>query len=347
VIPEAQLGVPGIGAVRLRLVPTPEEVVEAEREKRARGFFLHLVETLLLDPPFSRRAWAALPEEALLPIAARLAEANGLSALFRPKREKPFYNAFRNAWRMSRADHNEAAFQRAIAVWKSHLAAGLAEARRAYDRAISDDRGAVRRLAEAQFVLSPRAMARTGVREALRSGKPISAALCALFTDEALADLMEQWFDSPPFRERERFIRNAFAALRRGETALAIYGLLPQPEGVLWDLLFRFNPAEPELEQLVGAQSRTFITVEALIREILSALAGAADLPLYRFVKFVDFVDDGSFNRHTVEHGASTAFATRENALRLILFLDFVHFALAHLLPESRRTAPPPRQDAA
>ncbi len=331
---EARFEVRGIGAVRLRLVPTQAEVTQAEREKRSRGFFLHLVAELVLDPPFSCQAWAALPEEALLPIAVRLAEANGLSVLFRPKQEKPFYNAFRNAWRMSRAGHNEAVFQRAIALWKAHLAARLARAQTAYDRAVGDDRDAVSRLAQAGFILSPDTLSRPGVREAARREEEIVAAFSRLFPDRTLHALVERWFDLLPFAQRERVIRDAFSAFLRGEYALSIYGFFPQPEGVLWDLLFRWNPAEATLEELIGTQNRTFVTVEALIREVLSALVGEEEPPFYRFVKFIAFADDGTLNRHAVEHGASTAFGTRENALRLILFLDFIHFALRHLLPE-------------
>jgi len=185
---EERFQVAGIGEIRLRLVPTLAEVAEAEREKRARGFFLHLVRALLLEPAFSHHAWASLPEDALRPVAVRLAEANDLAALFRPKREKPFYNAFRNAWRMSRATHNEAAFQRAIAVWKAHLAASLARAKAAYDRAAGTDRTAATRLAKAGFIVSPQVLARPDVQEAGRADGPIGPALCALFSNEALRD---------------------------------------------------------------------------------------------------------------------------------------------------------------
>lgn len=333
---EERFQIAGIGEIRLRLVPTLAEVAEAEREKRARGFFLHLVRALLLEPAFSYRVWASLPEDALRPVAVRLAEANDLAALFRPKREKPFYNGFRNAWRMSRATHNEAAFQRAIALWKAHLAASLARAKAAYDRAAGTDRTTATRLAEAGFIVSPQVLARPDVQETAHADGPIGPALCALFPNEALRDLIDRWFDLPPFRARESFVRDAFSAFLRGEVALAIYGLLPQPEGVLWDVLFRWNPAEEALEELVGAQNRTFVTVEALIRELVSTLVGTAEPPFYRFVKFIAVTDDGSLNRHAVEHGASIAFGSRENALRLILFLDFVHFALGHLLPSAR-----------
>jgi len=329
--------VPGIGQVHLRLVPTEQEITEADREKRARGFFLHLVEALLLEPAFSRREWASLPEEVLRPIAARLAEANDLTSLFRPKREKPFYNAFRNAWRMKRATHNEAAFQRAVTIWTSHLTERLARAKAAYDRAAGRDRASALRFAEAGFILSPALLSRPEVRAVVGChGEQIGEALDARFSDETLGEVIERWFDLPPFRDRERFIRDAFAALQRDEAALAIYGLLPQPEGVLWDLLFRYNPAEAELEALVGAQGRTFVTVEALLRELVSTVVGIEEPPFYRFVKFIAVTDDGSLNRHAVEHGTSIAFGTRENALRVIFFLDFVHFALWHLLPEDR-----------
>ena len=71
--------------------------------------------------------------------------------------------------------------------------------------------------------------------------------------------------------------------------------------------------------------------MEAFLREILSRLIGTEELPFYRFVKFAAFTDDGTLNRHAVEHGISLAFATRENAIRVILLLDFVHFVLKEL----------------
>jgi len=89
---------------------------------------------------------------------------------------------------------------------------------------------------------------------------------------------------------------------------------------------------EEGFEKLIGVQNRTFVTVEALIREILPRLVGEEDLPFYRFVKFIEFKDDGTLNRHAVEHGTSIAFGTKQNALRMILYLDFAHFVLGKVL---------------
>lgn len=320
--------VPGIGKVRIRLVPTEEELVEAERAKRARGFFLSLVEALLIEPPYVKDDWVRLSEEDLRPLARLIARANNLEPYFKPKREKPFYNAFRNAWRMKRAAHREAIFQRALAAWKAHLEAGLAAVERAYLEQVGVDRATLRELARDGYLLSPRVI--------VAVGKPVTPdRLTKHLTAEFIADLAESWFEIPQFSKRERIIRDSISAFLRGEYGLSIYGLFPQPEGVLWDYLKETNPAELTLEELIEVQGRTFVTVEALLREIVSRVAGEEELPFYRFVKFAEFIDDGTLNRHAVEHGISLAFATRENALRLILFLDFVHFALGELLHEA------------
>jgi hypothetical protein len=321
-----------IGRVRLRLQPTEEELLQAERAKRARGFFLSLVEALLIEPPYVREDWVRLPEEELRKIALLIAEANELSPYFKPKREKRFYNAFRNAWRMKRSSHNEAVFQRAIADWKAHLEEGISAAAEAYERAVGKEREILASLARAGFVLSPAALSKFKRNvEHLEEGT-LAATLETLWPDKELEELVDRFFDLEPFRRREKIIKDAFSAYLRGEYALAIYGLFPQPEGVMWDFLSRANPAEAELEDLIGVQNRTFVTVEALIREVLSRLVGEEDLPFYRFVKFVDAMDDGSLNRHAVEHGVLIEFGTKQNALRLILYLDFAHFVLGKLL---------------
>lgn len=323
----------GIGQVTLRLCPTEEELVQAERAKRARGFFLGLVEALLIEPPYDREQWVRLPEEELREIALLIAEANDLLLLFRPKKEKPFYNAFRNAWRMKRARHNEAVFQRAIGEWRAHIEKALSAAAKAYREAVGKKyETVVGHLARAGFVLSPTVLAEVADKMPCLDAEEIETTLQVFWTDEALAKLVEGWFDLDPFRRREEIIRSAFAAFGRGEYPLVIYGLLPQPEGVLWDFLVQHNPIEEQLEELIGTQKRTFVTVEALIREVFRDLLGEEEIPFYRFFKFVEFADDGSLNRHAVEHGVSIRFGTRQNALRLLLLLDFTHFVLGQLL---------------
>ncbi len=329
---EGAVTIEGIGRVRLRLIPTEEELVQAERAKRARGFFLALIEFLLIEPSFVHEDWIRLPEEVLRPLALTIAEANGLLPFFRPKKEKQFYNAFRNAWRMKRSSHNEAIFQRAIATWKSYLERGLSAAAAAYRKGAGDKGNTIGRLARAGFVLSPTALAKGTKHVEDLEKEDLGSYLETLWPDEDLEKLVDHWFDLEPFRRREKIIRDAFSAYCRGEYSLAIYGLFPQPEGVMWDFLSLANPAEAELEELIGAQNRIFVTVEALIREILSRLIGEEDLSFYRFVKFIEFADDGTLNRHAVEHGTSIAFGTKQNALRLILYLDFAHFVLGKLL---------------
>jgi len=210
---------------------------------------------------------------------------------------------------------------------------GLSAAAEAYREAIGKKyETVVGHLARAGFVLSPTVLAKVADQIPCLDADEIETTLEVVCTDEALAKLVEEWFDLDPFRRREGIIRLAFAAFGRGEYPLAIYGLLPQPEGVLWDFLVRHNPIEEQLEELIGTQNRTFVTVEALIREVFRHLLGEEEIPFYRFFKFVDFEDDGSLNRHAVEHGVSIRFGTRQNALRLLLLLDFAHFVLGQLL---------------
>ncbi len=320
--------IPEIGKVRIRVVPTEAELVAAERAKRARGFFLNLVESLLIEPPYAKEEWVRLDEADLRPLARLIARANGLEPYFKPKEGKPFYNAFRNAWRMQRAAHKDAIFQRALAAWKANLDAGITAAQRTYASETAEYRAVLGALASHGFVLSP----------AMLQLVPMPAnavALVSALTDDISARIIDSWFDLTQFVRRERPIRDAFAAFQRGEYALAIYGLFPQPEGVLWDYLKEANPAELSLEELIELQGRSYVTVEAFLREILSRLVGIEELPFYRFVKFAEFTDDGTLNRHAVEHGISLAFATRENALRLIVLTDFIHFVLTTLLHHS------------
>lgn len=327
------LTIAGIGRVTLRLRPTEEELILAERAKRARGFFLALLESLLIEPVYAKEQWVRLPEEEFRKIALLIAEENDLLPLFKPKKEKPFYNGFRNAWRMKRARHSEAVFQRALAAWKAHLTKGLAFACAAYRMAAgAGHTELVKRLAQSGFILSPASLAKVAGEVSCLDEERIEVVLDAVWSDDAVAKLVDEWFDLEPFRQREGIIRSAFAAFRRGEYALAIYGLFPQPEGVLWEYLVRHNPVEEKLEELIGERNRTFVTVEALIREVFQALLGEEGISFYQFVKFSQFVDDGCLNRHAVEHGVSIRFGTRQNAIRLFLLLDFAHFVLSCLL---------------
>ena len=232
---------------------------------------------------------------------------------------------------MKRSSHNEAVFQRAIAAWKAHLEEGISAAAEAYERAVGKEREILASLAQAGFVLSPTALAKVVNKVSGLEQGAIGATLEELWPDKELEKLVDRFFDLEPFRRRERIIRNAFSAYLREEYELSVYGLFPQPEGVMWDFLSCSNPAEAQLEELIGTQNRTFVTVEALIREVVSRLIGEEDLPFYRFVKFIEFADDGTLNRHAVEHGTSIAFGTKQNALRLILYLDFAHFVLGKL----------------
>lgn len=335
---EESIIIAGIGKVRLRLVPTEEELVQAERAKRARGFFLSLVESLLIEPSYVKDDWVRLPEEDLRPLARLIARANDLEPFFKPKKEKPFYNAFRNAWRMKRAAHREAIFQRALAAWKANLEQGLKKAEKTYRKEAGKAAPLLQDLAREGFLLSP------PVIKLLPQEGDLVEEITPLLTNERLKRIVESWFDLEPFRRREETIRDSFSAFLRGEYGLSIYGLFPQPEGVLWDYLKTANPAELTLEELIELQGRTFVPVEAFLREIIKRLIGVEELPFYRFVKFAAFVDDGTLNRHAVEHGISLAFATRENTIRLILLLDFVHFVLSKLNDVPGRPKPNPHR---
>ncbi|MCK4355512.1 hypothetical protein KAW44_00355, partial [Candidatus Bipolaricaulota bacterium] len=224
---EGTVEIEGIGHVRLRLAPSEEELIQAERAKRARGFFLALIESLLIEPSYVREDWVRLPEEALRPLALTIADANGLLPFFRPKREKQFYNAFRNAWRMKRSSHNEAIFQRAIATWKSYLARGLSVAAAAYRKGAGDKSKAIGCLARAGFVLSPTSLAKVTRHVENLEKDELGAYLEDLWSDEDLEKLVDHWFDLEPFRRREKIIQDAFSAYCRGEYSLAIYGLFP------------------------------------------------------------------------------------------------------------------------
>ena len=327
--------VEGIGTISLRLRPTEDELQEAGRSKRARGFFLSLAQTLLIEPRYVREDWVRLPEHELRKVALLIAEANDLLPFFRPKKEKPFYGAFRDAWRTKISSHDDAVFQRALVKWKEHTLAALVCARMTYGQTAHPTSEVVRGLAGAGFVLSPTALAKTTSMTFPSSEKEIEDHLTRMWANEQLVLMVDRWFDLEPFRRRERIIRSAFAAFSHGDFPLAIYGLFPQPEGVLWDYLNHFNPAEANLEELIGSQNRTFVTVEAFIRQILLEVVSIKEVPFYKFVKFVDVQDDGTLNRHAVEHGVLVEFGTRPNALRLLLFLDFIRFILGRLLEHS------------
>jgi pyridoxal phosphate enzyme (YggS family) len=304
----------------------------ANEEKKAKAFFFRLVKLLSIDG--NGKNIEKIDEECLRQLSFSFAKANDFFELYSPKEEKPFYNAFRNALRVKKANEREQMWQSFVEKWKSRFALKLQAAIKAYGREISKNAHPeiIQEAAKIGWFFSPELFSK--IR--FRSYSSVNSAniyrkvrkLCS--SSKNLIEMSEKWFDVEYFSRRKRIIRSIVNSYERRELELAIYALLPQTEGVVWDLLTHINDMEGEMEEMIKFQNKKFVTVEAVMRMIMKTVSGEDRIPFYKWVKFAEYDDvNHDLNRHAIEHGISIRFGTKENFLKLFLFLDFLHFVIS------------------
>jgi hypothetical protein len=138
------------------------------------------------------------------------------------------------------------------------------------------------------------------------------------------------------FPDRERPIRSAFAAHRRGEYELSVPVLLAQGDGICKER-FGNNYFLKENRRPATAAFVDEIAVGSILAAILSPLATA--LPLSASQRERDESFEG-LNRHSVLHGERSDYGTEANSLRAVSFLQY--FASVPVVDEDEPTVQAP-----
>ena len=165
------------------------------------------------------------------------------------------------------------------------------------------------------------------LKNALEEGDARAAEeLLSQYFEERLSAIEMSIADS--FPARSHIVRAAFSAHRRREYELSIPVLLAQSDGICKEVIgehfFMKKDKKP----------RTAIYVEQIASDtyraaLLSPLAQSLPISASEKERGADFT---SLNRHTVLHGESVDYGTKENSLRAISLINYV----AHVLDFER-----------
>ena len=129
---------------------------------------------------------------------------------------------------------------------------------------------------------------------------------------------VESWLDDDIFSARMPIINDALQAHIDGMFTLSVPALLPQIEGIVWEILG------------ICAQRRIQEKAEQAVKDKYRPLWGIAEKEAFRqhlgalfaYIDFKDYRQDSRLNRHAILHGVQLNYATVENSLRAFLILD-------------------------
>lgn len=161
------------------------------------------------------------------------------------------------------------------------------------------------------------------VAKAFEAGEIEEAnAVLAQHFEERIDEIEESTAKS--FPHREKLIRAAFNAHRRGEYELSIPVLFAQADGICKDIangyLFRRKNKKPEVARRVDQVAPSTLT-EAFWSPLTQVL------PIYASEQERSDGFDG-LNRHMVVHGDSLNYGTKLNGLRAISLISYVAYVL-------------------
>ncbi|SMP14208.1 hypothetical protein SAMN06265339_1288 [Desulfurobacterium pacificum] len=299
----------------MRFKVTEKVFKEAEKEGSAREFFFKLCE-LLSDGELSRKVLKKLSKEEQEKVVFSLVKENGLERYF--KLSDNLFASLRKAFRAKYRLNVEKEWEEKLSNWRKEFEEAL-------------DRAVVSYLLKAegreivyQLYLKGWIVASDVVNEFKGSGEDFGKWVMERGDFSFLALRIEKWLELKPFKRREKILRDILKAYELGCLELAIYGLFPQTEGVIWDTFLKENVVEADLESLIRKRNRKFVTIQYAVKLIVEKLLGKDEIPdFFDWVRFVDY-KEGTLNRHAIQHGVAVNFGTKENFLRLFLFLDFL-----------------------
>lgn len=287
--------------------------LEAEKEGSSREFFFKLLK-LLSNGSFKRSYIKSLPDFEVEKLIIEIVKENGLEPYFDIKGSRNIYNALRKALRAKFQGETEKVWEGKLSNWRAEFEHKLKLATKRY-YIEAGGRENVRRLYGRGWIV-PSYIAKKGEVD-----------VDGLCREEFLKERLSLWLSSPAFKRREKVLRDTIKAYLLDCVELSIYSLFAQIEGVIWDFFVRGNVLEADIEALIKKRNRKFVTVQYALKVILEEIFGT-DVGIPKFldwVKFIEFRDDGTLNRHAVQHGISVKFGTKENFLRLFLLLDFLY----------------------
>ena len=302
-----------------------EEILsEAEREGSAREFFFKLLE-LLSGGKLKRGEVKKIPEEEQERIIYRIVRENQLDEFFSPGEAKNIYSALRKAFRKKRLSKTEKVWEGKLSDWRSQFEDVIKKASVRY-LLEAGDRGFLRELFLLDWIVPSDIF-----REFPGKPEEFSIWISERADEKFLSSRLESWLKLEAFRKREKLLKDILRAYRLNCLELGIYGLFPQTEGVIWDTFVKGNVIEADLESLIRKRNRKFVTIQYAMKLIIENIFGKGEIP--KFLDWVRFVDyrEGNLNRHAIQHGVAVGFGTKENFLKLFLFLDFLAEIISHI----------------
>ena len=291
---------------------SPEVLKEAEKEGSSREFFFRLLE-LLSGGALKRKEIKSLNHRELI---KEIVKENSLEDYFFPSRSKNIYNALRKAFKLKEREEVESKWEENLKNWREEFEELLLKAASKYLLKVKDEE-LLKELYRKEWLLP------SDILNAFE-GKDFKNWILKVSTLDFLEGRLERWLKLPPFKRREKILRDILKAYSLNCIELAIYGLFPQCEGVVWDTFVKENTLEADVEALIRKRNRKFVTIQYATKLLLQDVFGQEELP--SFLNHISFVEykDGVLNRHAIGHGVAVKFGTKENFLKLFYFLDFL-----------------------
>ncbi len=292
---------------------------QAQKEGSSREFFFKLVE-LLSEGKLKRREIKELNHRELI---VEIVKENHLEEFFFPSRAKSFYNALRKAFKLKEQKEIESLWEKKLKDWRSQFEHLIKVAANRYLVKVEDEEK-LRELYLKGWLLPSDLVMEFKEKEE------------RFYSEEFLRERLELRLSLPPFKRREKILKDILRAFRENCLELAIYALFPQTEGVIWDLFVRENTLEADVEELIRKRNRKFVTIQYTTKLLLREVFKEEELP--PFLNWLPFVNyrEGLLNRHAIGHGVAVNFGTKENFLKLFLFLDFLGEISGYVI-ESKR----------
>ncbi len=298
-----------------------KEVLEAaEKEGSSREFFFKLVELLT---GLKRSEVKGLNHEKLI---KEIVKANRLEEFFFPSKSKNIYSALRKAFRQKLRSEVEKEWERKLKNWREEFEEKLHRAASRYLLAV-ENWELMGELYRKEWLLPSDVLNRfKGKAEEFEDW------IAQISTEEFLEKRVERWMELPPFKRREKIVRDILKAYRLNCLELGIYGLFSLSEGVVWDAFVRENTLEADIEALIRKRNRKFVTIQYAVKLIVERVFSEEEIP--PFLDWHPFVDyrEGTLNRHAIQHGVAVNFGTKENFLKLFYFVDFLSEIIGYLL---------------
>ena len=301
-----------------------EVLEEAEREGSSREFFFKLMELL---SGLSRKEVKELNHEKLV---KEIVKANQLEEFFFPSKSKNIYSALRKAFRQKLRSEVEKEWEKKLKSWREEFEEKLHRAASRYLLKV-ENWELMRELYRREWLL-PSEILNSFKGEA----EEFESWIAEVSTEKFLRSRVENWMELPPFKRREKIVRDILKAHRLNCLELGIYGLFPLSEGVVWDTFVKENTLEADIEALIRKRNRKFVTIQYTVKLIVERVFSEEEIP--PFLDWHPFVDyrEGTLNRHAIQHGVAVNFGTKENFLKLFYFVDFLSEITGYLLESIR-----------